>query len=151
MFTIFQSSHVQWPEWKLVTNKMSKIPLSRCHMFGYTTYNLRSMINVSFPPGFSGNSRAQNPSKAQKKWANITRVQYFCRLWSGVYAWINRNGVNFILSCLSSLHPHNLPQLHFSPPPFPEYTSTIRSMRAYVSVQVSAPPQPLKRPTWRWH
>ena len=49
---------------------------------------------------FAGNSRVQKLNKPQTKQANITVVQYFCRLWYFVH--INRSGVNFFLSFILS-------------------------------------------------
>ena len=114
------------------------------------TYDLRSTINIQFFSDLSGNSRALKSKKAQTKWENITYVQYFRGLrYSRLYLWMNRNIFNFILSFLSFLHPHYLPQLQFSPPPLREYTAP-QSVREYNSVRALRP-RPLKRPIWRRH
>ena len=75
---------------------------------------VRPLVNDKCPRyflDFAGNLRARKPNKSQKKWANITGVQEFFGIMSIVYAWMNSNDVNSILSSLSYLHPHYFPQL----------------------------------------
>ena len=57
------------------------------------------------------------------------------------YAKMNSNGVNFILFFYTLLItlPQNLPRLHFSPLPLPEYAATPRYGQAYNSVRAHCP------------
>ena len=127
--------------------------------YGKLKFTLTIIFVVIWPlvndkcPGYSsdftGNLRARKPNISQTKWANITGVQEFFGIVSRVYAWMNSNDVNFILSSLSSLHPHYFPELQFSPLLLTEY-STSWSGRSHDRVRVLRP-WPLNRPIWQWY
>ena len=71
----------------------------------YDVHDLWSSLNFQIFLDFAGNTRAQNPNKAQKKRVNITGVKYF-----RLYQYVVSNS-SFILYPLLILLTHYLQQL----------------------------------------